>query len=849
MGEKVKISNFIAYFFLKVKWVEPETFTGVSCLDAKWLWKVWGKTEWCFRVRPSEKLENLFGVGDKGKISNFIGCLFVKGKLVVPETFTGVYCPDNEGLWKVWGKTESWFPIEPPKNSENFFGVGEKGKISNSIAYFFLKVKWVEPETFTGVSYLDTEGLWKVWGKTEWCFPIQPPEKLENFFGVGEKGKISNSIGYFFLKGKRVEPETFAGVSCPDNEGIWKVWGKTESCFPIEPPENLENFFGVGEKGKISNSIGYFFLKVKWVEPETFTGVFCSDNEGLWKVWGKTESCFPIEPPENLENFFGVGEKGKISNSIGYFFLKVKWVEPETFTGVFCSDNEGLWKVWGKTEWWFPIQLSKNLEIFFRAGEKVKISNFIGSFFVKGKLVEPETFTGVPCPGTEGLWKVWGKTEWWFPIQLSKNLEIFFRAGEKVKISNFIGSFFVKGKLVEPETFTGVPCPGTEGLWKVWGKTERWFPIQPPKSLEIFFRAGEKVKISNFIAYFFLKVKWVEPETFTGVFCPDNEGLWKVWGKTEWWFPIQLSKNLEIFFRAGEKVKISNFIGSFFVKGKLVEPETFTGVPCPGTEGLWKVWGKTEWWFPIQLSKNLEIFFRAGEKVKISNFIGSFFVKGKLVEPETFTGVPCPGTEGLWKVWGKTEWWFPIQPSKNLEIFFGVGRKVKISNFIGSFFVKGKWVEPEIFTGGSCPGTEGLWRVWGKTESWFPFQSLKKLEIFFRVGRKIKIFNFIGSFLVKGKLVEPETFTGVSCPGTEGRWRVLGKTESWFPIQPLKNLEIFFPTGRKVKIFNFIGSFFPKGKLVAPETFTGVSCPGPEGLWRVWGQTESWFPIQPRKNL
>ena len=109
------------------------------------------------------------------------------------------------------------------------------------------------------------------------------------------------------------------------------------------------------------------------------------------------------------------------------------------------------------------------------------------------------------------------------------------------------------------------------------------------------------------------------------------------------------------------------------------------------------------------------------------------------------------------------------------------------------------------------------------------------MEIFFPTGRKVKIFNFIGSFFVKGKLVEPESFTGVSCPGTEGLWRVWGKTESWFPIQPLKNLEIFFPTGRKVKIFNFIGSFFVKGKLVEPETFTGVSCPGTEGLWRVWG--------------
>ena len=82
-----------------------------------------------------------------------------------------------------------------------------------------------------------------------------------------------------------------------------------------------------------------------------------------------------------------------------------------------------------------------------------------------------------PCPDTDGLWKVWGKTESSFAIQLPKNLENFFGVGEKVKISNFIGFFFVKGKLVEPETFTGVSCPDTEGLWEVWGKTKSRFSI------------------------------------------------------------------------------------------------------------------------------------------------------------------------------------------------------------------------------------------------------------------------------------------------------------------------------------------------------------------------------------
>ena len=68
-------------------------------------------------------------------------------------------------------------------------------------------------------------------------------QKLENFFRVGEKVKIFNFIGFFFLKGKLVEAETLSGVSCPDTEGLWKVLGKTASWFPIQPPKNLENFF------------------------------------------------------------------------------------------------------------------------------------------------------------------------------------------------------------------------------------------------------------------------------------------------------------------------------------------------------------------------------------------------------------------------------------------------------------------------------------------------------------------------------------------------------------------------------------------------------------------------------
>ena len=50
----------------------------------------------------------------------------------------------------------------------------------------------------------------------------------------------------------------------------------------------------------------------------------------------------------------------------------------------------------------------------------------------------------------------------------------FFRAGEKVKIWNFIGWFCLKDKLLGQKTDTAVYCPHTEGLWKVSAKSESW---------------------------------------------------------------------------------------------------------------------------------------------------------------------------------------------------------------------------------------------------------------------------------------------------------------------------------------------------------------------------------------
>ena len=66
------------------------------------------------------------------------------------------------------------------------------------------------------------------------------------------------------------------------------------------------------------------------------------------------------------------------------------------------------------------------------------------------------------------------------------------------KISNFICWFWLKEKLPEQKSDTGLSCPDIEGPWKVWGDSDSWFPIQPRKKSANFIPACQKMEIWNF---------------------------------------------------------------------------------------------------------------------------------------------------------------------------------------------------------------------------------------------------------------------------------------------------------------------------------------------------------------
>ena len=72
-------------------------------------------------------------------------------------------------------------------------------------------------------------------------------------------------------------------------------------------------------------------------------------------------------------------------------------------------------------------------------------------------------------------------------------------------------------------------------------------------------------------------------------------------------------------------------------------------------------------------------------------------------------------------------------------------------------------------------------------------------------------------FFLKGTLLEPKSLAGVLFYDTQGSWQVLGKTDCWFPIQPIKKYVNFIPGSQRFEISNLMGWFLLKGTLVEPK--------------------------------
>ena len=191
-----------------------------------------------------------------------------------------------------------------------------------------------------------------------------------------------------------------------------------------------------------------------------------------------------------------------------------------------------------------------------------------------------------------------------------KNWSISFDRTKRVQIWDFISLFSLKGKLLKPKNLDRSFI-----LWH-WRAMESMEenrillfksvhqsppPLHPPplptkkKKIDQFLSSGRKVpKFHILLLDFVWKENCLNQKTFTRVLLGDTKELWKVWTKTKCWFPNQHPKNWSICFQLPKRVQISTFSGFFCLKGTLLQPKTLTQVLVSDTEGLWKVWAKTE---------------------------------------------------------------------------------------------------------------------------------------------------------------------------------------------------------------------------------------------------------------
>ena len=89
---------------------------------------------------------------------------------------------------------------------------------------------------------------------------------------------------------------------------------------------------------------------------------------------------------------------------MGFVFLKGTFTQPKTVAGVSSCDTEGPWQVWGKTDFWVPIQPRKKSAYLAPVSQRVEFSNLMGLTFVKGPLGQPKTVAGVTSDETERSW-------------------------------------------------------------------------------------------------------------------------------------------------------------------------------------------------------------------------------------------------------------------------------------------------------------------------------------------------------------------------------------------------------------------------------------------------------------
>ena len=158
-----------------------------------------------------------------------------------------------------------------------------------------------------------------------------------------ERLQILYCIPFFCLKGKLLEPKNLCRRFVLWHWIALEGFGQNWMLLSKSGPPNIGQFVSGCRKGfKFYIVLVSFVWKVNCLNQKIFAGVLFSGTEGFWKVWAKTEYCFPNQPLQNWSICFEVPERLQILYCIAFFCLKGKLLEPKSLGRVLFSDTEGI---------------------------------------------------------------------------------------------------------------------------------------------------------------------------------------------------------------------------------------------------------------------------------------------------------------------------------------------------------------------------------------------------------------------------------------------------------------------------------------------------------------------------
>ena len=149
--------------------------------------------------------------------------------------------------------------------------------------------------------FCDTELLWKVWAKSECCFPNQVPKIWSICFEPVNRLEISHIISLFCLKGKLPEAKLFIGILVSDTKGLLKVWVKTECCFPNQSPKYCQFVLSRRIGSKFEILLVCFVWKVSCLKRSFSQDFYFVILKGRGMFGPKLNAAFQISPPKVVE--------------------------------------------------------------------------------------------------------------------------------------------------------------------------------------------------------------------------------------------------------------------------------------------------------------------------------------------------------------------------------------------------------------------------------------------------------------------------------------------------------------------------------------------------------------------